>query len=319
MQIIRHIGEQDQSFAGSVVTLGNFDGIHLGHQALITAAVTDSKKLGLPSVVLTFEPHPLSVLAPDRKPKLILAHKDKMQLLQGFGVDIVAVQHFDLAFAKISAEDFVSELLTRRLKACKLWVGKDLRFGQGRKGGVEDLQRWGEKLGFEVAIVEPILVAGDRVSSSRIRQFLSDGRVDEVQAMLGRYHFVSGRVVEGQRRGKDLGFPTANLSPRTEVLPGDGIYATLFHLGGRVLPSVSSIGVNPTFGAGPRTVESFIMGFDENIYGETVQLSFVKRIRNEIKFSSVPNLVAQIRDDVRDAEAILQRVRIDKAATSSLA
>jgi riboflavin kinase/FMN adenylyltransferase len=319
MQIIRHIGEQDQSFSGSVVTLGNFDGIHLGHQALITAAVTDSKKLGLPSVVLTFEPHPLSVLAPDRKPKLILAHKDKMQLLQGFGVDIVAVQHFDLAFAKISAEDFVSELLTRRLKARKLWVGKDLRFGQGRKGGVEDLQRWGKELGFEVAIVEPILVDGDRVSSSRIRQFLSDGRVDEVQAMLGRYHFVSGRVVEGQRRGKDLGFPTANLSPRTEVLPGDGIYATLFHLGGRALPSVSSIGVNPTFGAGPRTVESFIMGFDENIYGETVQLSFVKRIRNEIKFSSVPNLVAQIRDDVRDAEAILQRVRIDKAATSSLA
>jgi riboflavin kinase/FMN adenylyltransferase len=319
MQIIRHIGEQDQSFAGSVVTLGNFDGIHLGHQALITAAVTDSKKLGLPSVVLTFEPHPLSVLAPDRKPKLILAHKDKMQLLQGFGVDVVAVQHFDLAFAKISAEDFVSGLLTRRLRARKLWVGKDLRFGQGRKGGVEDLQRWGKELGFEVAIVAPILVDGDRVSSSRIRQFLSDGRVDEVQAMLGRYHFVSGRVVEGQRRGKDLGFPTANLSPRTEVLPGDGIYATLFHLGGRVLPSVSSIGVNPTFGAGPRTVESFIMGFDENIYGETVQLSFVKRIRNEIKFSSVPNLVAQIRDDVRDAEAILQRVRIDKAATSSLA
>jgi riboflavin kinase/FMN adenylyltransferase len=319
MQIIRHIGEQGQSFSGSVVTLGNFDGIHLGHQALITAAVTDSKKLGLPSVVLTFEPHPLSVLAPDRKPKLILAHKDKMQLLQGFGVDIVAVQHFDLAFAKISAEDFVGELLTRRLKARKLWVGKDLRFGQGRKGGVEDLQRWGKELGFEVAIVEPILVDGDRVSSSRIRQFLSDGRVDEVQAMLGRYHFVSGRVVEGQRRGKDLGFPTANLSPRTEVLPGDGIYATLFHLGGRVLPSVSSIGVNPTFGAGPRTVESFIMGFDENIYGETVQLSFVKRIRNEIKFSSVPNLIAQIRDDVRDAEAILQRVRIDKAATSSLA
>ncbi|MGH7852750.1 MAG: bifunctional riboflavin kinase/FAD synthetase [Candidatus Binatia bacterium] len=315
MQIIRHIGEQD--FAGSVVTLGNFDGIHLGHQTLIAGAVSDCKKLALPSVVLTFEPHPVSVLAPDRAPKLILAHKDKMRLLQGFGVDIVAVQHFDLSFAKLSAEEFVRDLLVRRLKARKIWAGKDLRFGQGRRGGVDDLRRWSNEFGFEVAVVEPILVDGSRVSSSRIREFLSDGRVDEVKAMLGRYHFVSGRVVEGHRRGKDLGFPTANLAPRTEVLPADGIYATLLHLGDRVLPSVSSIGLNPTFGAGPRTVESFIMAFDENIYGEAVQLSFVKRIRDEIKFSSVPDLIAQIRDDVRDAEAVLHGVRIDKIASSS--
>jgi riboflavin kinase/FMN adenylyltransferase len=278
--------------------------------------VSDSKKLALPSVVLTFEPHPLSVLAPDRAPKLILAHKDKMQLLQTFGVDIVAVQHFDLAFAALSAEDFVRDLLVRRLKARKIWVGKDLRFGQGRSGEVEDLRRWGRELGFEVAVVEPILVDGNRVSSSRIREFLRDGRVDAVKTMLGRYHFISGRVVEGHRRGKDLGFPTANLSSRTEVLPLDGIYATLFRLGPRVLQSVSSVGLNPTFGAGPRTVESFIMGFDENIYGEAAQLSFVKRIRNEIKFSSVSDLVAQIRNDVRDAEAILHGVRIDKVASA---
>jgi riboflavin kinase/FMN adenylyltransferase len=316
MQILRHIGERSHELVGSVVTLGNFDGIHLGHQALIAGAVSDSKKLALPSVVLTFEPHPLSVLAPDRAPKLILAHKDKMQLLQTFGVDIVAVQHFDLAFAALSAEDFVRDLLVRRLKARKIWVGKDLRFGQGRSGEVEDLRRWGRELGFEVAVVEPILVDGNRVSSSRIREFLRDGRVDAVKTMLGRYHFISGRVVEGHRRGKDLGFPTANLSSRAEVLPLDGIYATLFRLGPRVLLSVSSVGLNPTFGAGPRTVESFIMGFDENIYGEAAQLSFVKRIRNEIKFSSVSDLVAQIRNDVRDAEAILHGVRIDKVASA---
>jgi riboflavin kinase/FMN adenylyltransferase len=316
MQILRHIGERSHELVGSVVTLGNFDGIHLGHQALIAGAVSDSKKLALPSVVLTFEPHPLSVLAPDRAPKLILAHKDKIQLLQTFGVDIVAVQHFDLAFAALSAEDFVRDLLVRRLKARKIWVGKDLRFGQGRSGEVEDLRRWGRELGFEVAVVEPILVDGNRVSSSRIREFLRDGRVDAVKTMLGRYHFISGRVVEGHRRGKDLGFPTANLSSRAEVLPLDGIYATLFRLGPRVLQSVSSVGLNPTFGAGPRTVESFIMGFDENIYGEAAQLSFVKRIRNEIKFSSVSDLVAQIRNDVRDAEAILHGVRIDKVASA---
>jgi riboflavin kinase / FMN adenylyltransferase len=309
MQVIRHIGEPGEDIAGSVVTLGNFDGIHLGHQVLIGGAVKDSKAFGVPSVVLTFEPHPLKVLAPERAPELILAHKDKLQLLQTLGVDIVAVQHFDLSFAKLGAEEFVRELLVRRLKAKKLWVGKDFRFGQGRKGGVGDLARWGEELGFAVAVVEPIVLNGDRVSSSRIRELLKNGLVDEVKPMLGRYHFVSGRVTDGHRRGRELGFPTANIAPRTEVLPMDGIYATLFHLGGRVLPSVSSVGLNPTFGAGPRTVESFIMDFDEVIYGQPVQLSFVKRLRDEIKFASASELVAQIQKDVQNAEAVLRDLR----------
>ena len=306
MQIIRHIDENSQNLTGSVVTLGNFDGIHRGHQALIGGAVSDSKQIGVPSVVLTFEPHPLRVLAPERAPKLILAPKDKMQILQSLGVDVVAVQHFDLAFAKRSAEEFVSDLLVRRLKARKIWVGRDLRFGQGRKGTVDDLIRWGRDLAFDVAVVEPILVQGNRVSSSRIRELVSKGRVDEVKDMLGRYHFVSGRVVEGNRRGRELGFPTANIAARTEVLPSDGIYATLFHIDTRVLLSVSSIGRNPTFGPGPRTVESFIIDFDEAIYGKTVRLSFIKRIRDEVKFSSIPELIAQIRSDVQSAEAIFR-------------
>lgn len=306
MQIIRHIGEPGEDIAGSIVTLGNFDGIHLGHQVLLQGAVRDSKALGVPSVVLTFEPHPLKVLAPERAPRLILAHKDKLQLLQSLGVDIVAVQHFDRSFAKITAEDFVRELLVKRLRAKKLWVGKDFRFGQGRRGGVEELMRWGDELGFVVAVVDPIMLNGDRVSSSRIRALLSEGRVDEVKPMLGRYHFISGRVADGHRRGRELGFPTANIAPRTEVLPMDGIYATLFHLGSRVLPSVSSVGLNPTFGVGPRTVESFIMDFDELIYGQPVQLSFVKRLRDEIKFASAPELTAQIEKDVQNAQAVLR-------------
>ncbi|MGE5216607.1 MAG: bifunctional riboflavin kinase/FAD synthetase [Chloroflexota bacterium] len=313
MQILRHMDEQALEIAGSVVTLGNFDGIHLGHQALIGGAVEDSRRLGVPSVVLTFEPHPLNVLAPQRAPKLILAHKDKIQLLQNLGVDIVAVQRFDLAFAKLSAAEFVHTLLVGRLKVKKLWVGKDLRFGQGRQGSVDDLLRWGTELGFEVAVVEPILVNGRRVSSSGIRQLVSAGRVDEVKSMLGRYHFVSGRVTEGRRRGRDLGFPTANLALRTEVVPLDGIYATLFHLGERTLLSVSSIGLNPTFGAGPRTVESYIMNFNEEIYGAAVRLSFIKRIREEKKFDSAAELAAQILDDVRHAEAILGDLQISPA------
>ncbi len=310
MQIVRHIDDPGLSLTGSVVTLGNFDGIHMGHQALIGGAVAEAQKLAMPSVVLTFEPHPLKVLAPERAPKMLLAHKDKMQLLQALGVDVVVIQCFDLSFAKLTADEFVRAILVKRLKARKIWVGRDLRFGQGRKGSVADLERWGGELGFAVATVDAILVDGARVSSSRIRQLVMEGHVDLVEPMLGRYHFVSGRVVAGHRRGRDLGFPTANISTRTEVLPMDGIYATLFHLSERRLLSVSSVGVNPTFGYGPRTVESYILNFTEDIYGEAVQLSFVRRIRSEMKFASVDALIAQIRQDVSGAEAIFHAQKL---------
>ena len=311
MQILRHIDDLSVPSQGTVMTLGNFDGIHRGHQALIGAVVAEAKDLGLVSLVLTFEPHPLKVLAPERAPKMLLAHKDKMQLLQALGVDVVVVQKFDLSFAKLSAEDFVRTVLVDQLKARKVWVGKDLRFGQGRKGGVSDLVRWGSELGFSVATVEPILVDGERVSSSHIRELVSNGQVDRVESMLGRYYSLSGRVVGGNRRGRDLGFPTANLSTRAEVMPLDGIYATLFQLGERQYLSVSSIGVNPTFGAGPRTVESFIFDFDRDIYGAAVNLSFVRRIRAEQRFDSVDGLVSQIQRDVDDAKAIFAGLHLD--------
>ena len=304
MQIFRHVNDPGLTLQASVVTLGNFDGIHLGHQALIGGTVAEAKRLGISSVVLTFEPHPLKVLAPDRAPKMLLTHKEKMQLLRDLGVDVVVVQHFDLAFAKLSAEDFVRGLLVERLRPKKVWVGRDLRFGQGRSGSVDDLGRWGADMGFQVSVVEPILVDGVRVSSSHIRQLIGNGSVDQVRPLLGRYHFISGRVTTGHRRGRDLGFPTANIATHTEMLPLDGIYATLFHLGERNLVSVSSVGLNPTFGEGPRSVESFILNFTDDIYGEAVRLSFVMRIREEKKFASVEDLITQIRSDVKSAEAI---------------
>lgn len=306
MQIVRHPDPHAPKLQGSVVTMGNFDGIHLGHRALIDGAVEDARSSRMPSVVLTFEPHPLQVLAPERAPKMLLSHKDKMELLRSLGVDVVMIQHFDLQFAKLAAEEFVRFVLLDRLKAAKIWVGKDLRFGQGRKGGVDDLLRWGTEAGFQVGIVEPILVDGVRVSSSRIRQLITDGKVDGARSLLGRYHFVSGRVVIGHQRGRDLGFPTANISSRTEVLPADGIYATLLHLGERTLWSVSSVGLNPTFGAGPRTIESHILNFHEDIYGAHVKLAFVKKIRDEKKFASTDELANQIRGDVASAQVIFE-------------
>ncbi|HVO92375.1 MAG TPA: bifunctional riboflavin kinase/FAD synthetase [Terriglobales bacterium] len=304
MQIVRHTDTHALMLGRSVVTMGNFDGIHLGHQALICGAVNDARRLQVPSVVLTFEPHPLRVLAPDRAPKMLLSHKDKMELLRALSVDIVVIQNFDLQFANIVAEDFVRGVLLELLKVKKIWVGRDLRFGRERKGTVDHLIHWGVDLEFDVGVVEPILVDGARVSSSRIRQLVVEGRVDAAKALLGRYHFVSGRVISGHRRGRELGFPTANIASRTEVLPADGIYATLFHLGERTLHSVSSVGLNPTFGAGPRTVESYILDFDEDIYGASVKLAFVKRIRDERKFASIEELITQIRGDVISAQTV---------------
>lgn len=308
MKIFRHIEDQGLSTSGTVATMGNFDGIHLGHQALVRNTVEESVRLGCPSTVLTFEPHPLKVLAPERAPLLILSYEDKMALLQSLGVDIVIAQRFDRQFASIGADDFIYRFLVNRLKVKKLWVGRDLRFGQDRKGGTDNLLRLGPSAGFEVGVLDPILLDGVRISSSRIRQLVDEGRVDEVRPMLGRYHFVSGHIVTGHRRGQELGFPTANIASQTEIVPLNGIYATLIQFKNKQWLSVSSVGVNPTFGAGPRTVESFILDYAGDIYGELVKLSFVKRIRDEKKFGMVKDLIAQMHEDVKCAKDVFNEL-----------
>jgi riboflavin kinase/FMN adenylyltransferase len=310
MKAFSDIEDQQLAMTGSVVTLGNFDGIHRGHQALVRHTVEESKRLGYPSIVLTFEPHPLKVLAPERAPRLLLTYQDKLELFQAYGVDIVVAQRFDRQFASITAEDFVRRFLVGRLRTKKLWVGRDLRFGQGRKAGTEDLMRIAPQIGFQVEVLDPISSNGIRISSSRIRGLVEAGCVDEVQPMLGRYHFVSGPVVTGQGRGRKLGFPTANISSQTEVIPLNGIYATLIEVRSRRWLSVSSVGVNPTFGDGPRTVESFIFGLERDIYGESAKLSFVKRIRDEKKFATVEDLIGQMRGDVDRAKAIFEELQL---------
>jgi riboflavin kinase/FMN adenylyltransferase len=316
MEILRHIESRPLAIPHPVLLMGNFDGIHLGHQALLGRAVHDAKALGGRSVVLTFEPHPLKVLAPDKAPRLILTHKDKMTLLQSFGVDVVIVQTFDAAFAGVEADEFVREYLVRRIGVRKMWVGKDLRFGKGRKGRVEDLARCGKDLGFEVGVIKPIQLGGHRVSSSRVRTLIESGEAREASRYLGRYHFVSGRVARGHGRGRQLGYPTANVVPRTEVLPLDGIYASIIQIGERRWPSVTSVGLNPTFGAGPRTVESYIFDFDGDLYDQAVKLMFVQRIREEKKFSSVDLLVEEIKHDVSRAQEILRGVEPASAVPS---
>ncbi len=314
MEIFRHIEDRNISLPKPILTLGSFDGIHLGHQALLQRVVQDAKARDGRSVVLTFEPHPLTILAPQRAPRLILTHKDKMVLLQSYGVDAVIIQPFNSAFANVEAEAFVRGYLVERLKVHKMWVGKDLRFGKGRKGRVEDLIRWGVEGGFEVGIVGPVTLGGVRISSSRIRDLIKRGDVHEVQRFLGRYHFASGRVIPGYQRGRQLGFPTANIVTRTEMLPSDGIYATFLGVDQRLWSSVTNIGVNPTFGGGPRTIESYIFDFSGDLYGRSVKLFFVKRIREEKKFPTPEDLVGQMKKDVLGAQEILNQVSIEERA-----
>lgn len=304
MLVFQHIDDGPPTVNGSVVTMGNLDGIHLGHQELVIRCVDEAQRRNIPSVVVTFDPHPLKILAPLRAPRLLLATEDKLKLLEELGVEIVINQRFDATFSRLGAVDFVRQYFVEKLKTRKIWVGRDLRFGQGRTGNVEQLVEWGVKWGFEVSVVEPILVNGVRVSSSSIRQLIEAGRVDEASMSLGRYHFISGNVVTGHGRGKELGYPTANISSFTEVLPADGIYATLIYIDGERRLSVSSIGTNPTFGAGPRTLESYVLDFSSDIYGKSIRLAFVKRIREERKFSDVTGLIIQIQDDVRSARSI---------------
>lgn len=308
MQILRHIESRKGVIDKLVLTIGNFDGIHLGHQALLGRVVEDAKRCGGRSAVLTFEPHPLKVLRPERAPRLILTLKDKLNLLGGLGMDVVVIQRFNTAFASMEARDFVQEYLARSLKVHKVWVGKDLRFGKARRGRVEDLVHWGAEAGFPVEVLESIEIGGMRISSSRVRDLIEDGAVDEAGTFLGRYHFVSGRVVPGHRRGRELGFPTANIATRTEVIPSNGIYATFLRIDGRPWPSVTSVGTNPTFGSGPKTIESYVLDYSGDLYQRRVKLFFVQRIRREKKFSSSELLVAQIEKDVLVAREIVNKV-----------
>lgn len=303
MQVLRHV---KRTIVRPVVTIGNFDGVHLGHQDLLRRVMEDARSQGGSSVVLTFEPHPLKILAPDFAPRLILARKDKLALLRRVGIDYVLIQRFTPSFCELSAHDFVNGYLAR-LGVETLWVGEDFRFGKDRAGTVKDLTTWGPAAGIRVEVIRAVADSDHAISSSRIRALVEDGQVEAARRQLGRCHFIEGRVVRGHRRGRELGFPTANVRSRTEAAPANGIYATFVELDGRLLHSVTSIGVNPTFGPGARTIEAHVLDFDEDLYGRRLQVHFVERLREERKFPSAERLVRQIEEDVVHARGILDR------------
>jgi riboflavin kinase / FMN adenylyltransferase len=292
------------------VTVGNFDGVHRGHQALVSAAVARAQAAGGLSVVLTFDPHPARVLRPAHAPAALTTLAQKEELLAGLGVDRLAVLPFDAQLARLSPEEFARAVLRDTLGARAVVVGESFRFGHRREGDAQALVELGGRLGFDVHALPAVLEGGRPVSSSRIRSELAHGHVAAADALLGRPYFVDAAVVRGVGRGRTIGVPTANLAPENEILPAPGVYAGHCRLGGGdSWPAVANLGRRPTFGGGDLFLEAHLLGFEGDLYGTRVRLSFQERLRDEERFPSKEALVARIRDDIARARELLSASR----------
>ena len=292
--------------ARPAVTLGNFDGVHLGHRRAFALLRERAQALQAPSVAVTFEPHPVSVLRPDNAPKRILTPRLKQEMIAAQSIDHLVVIHFTREFSRITAAEFVSRVLVEKLQVAELVLGANFRFGHGREGDLESLRKLGERFGFVVHQVEAEGHGGEIISSSRIRRSLEEGAVEEAAAMLGGPYFLEGDVVRGDGRGKLMGFPTANLKIDGDVLVADGVYVTEATSAGATLPGMTHVGRRPTFGLEERTVETHLFDFDRDIYNERIRLHFHHRIRGTVKFSSADALMEQLRLDREEAQRFLR-------------
>ena len=288
---------------GTVVTVGTFDGIHLGHQALFRAIAKRALERGVSSLLLTFEPHPLQVLRPKAAPLLLTTVEEKKEIFAQVGVDYVAFVPFTQEFSKYTPKEFVEEVLVRRLRARELVIGHDHSFGRNREGNVDVLEELGDTYGFDVHVVHGIEMAGEPISSTRIRDVLLEGDVESAIQWLGRPYSVSGRVIRGEGRGQALGFPTANLMqpPENKLLPAEGIYVVRASLGSKLFEGLLHLGPRPTFSGTGSTIELFLIDFSADIYGQHVVVEFLTRIREVRSFASSTELVDQMHEDLKVA------------------
>ena len=291
---------------GSVACIGAFDGLHLGHQALLRHAAARARALGVPAVALTFEPLPREYFARPAPPRLLLP-RAKVLGLRALGADVVGLLRFDARLARMSAEAFVHQLLVERLRVRETWVGPGFRFGQHRGGDLVTLQRQGDRHGFEAGGIPPVLLDGERVSSTRIRAALQAGDFAGATRLLGRPYAIGGHVVRGRQLGRTLGFATANLRFGGKMPPLSGIFATRVHgVAALPMPAVSSFGTRPTVGGVEPLLEAHLFDFDGDLYGRRIEVEFVAKLRDEHKFDDLPALVAQMQRDAAQARAILQ-------------
>jgi riboflavin kinase/FMN adenylyltransferase len=307
MDIIVGIENIHRKFRNPVLTLGNFDGVHLGHQRIFKELKEEARRIDGEAIVFTFDPHPLKILAPQRCPPLITPFKKKLMLMERSGIDVLIVATFDQAFANTTPEAFVKDILVDKIGAREILVGYNYYFGKDRQGNVEMLMRLSQKFGFEVKVIEATKINDIPVSSSKIRELIQDGKMGEVAQLLGRNYLLIGKVIWGADRGKRLGFPTANLEILNGLYPKTGVYAVEVIMGNKTYPGVADVGYNPTFGKNPLSVEVHILDFSLDIYGEEIQLVFLERLRDEKAFENPELLARQIRKDVDAARKILRR------------
>lgn len=309
MKLIERLEDIKEPFKNAVITIGNFDGVHIGHQALFHEVVEKADAVDGTSVAMTFEPHPLRVLQQDHPLPLITLFEQKVELIERSGIDVLICVPFTKAFASMTATEFVAGLLVRTIGMKAIVVGEDYSFGRNREGDIDMLKTFAGQFGFEVLVADWIKTARDypdRISSTRIRDLVREGNVEQAQKMLGRHYQIRGTVVSGRDRGgKLLGIPTANIRLQDELCPKSGIYAVTVDHGRNSYMGVANIGYSPTFDDHQFTVEVHILDFDHRIYGEDIRVNFVQRIRDEIRFGSIDELKTQIHRDIAAAREIL--------------
>jgi riboflavin kinase/FMN adenylyltransferase len=309
LELVRGTAALTRRLTRPVVTIGNFDGVHLGHRAILDRVITRARAQDGEAVLYTFDPHPRKVLQPDRAPDLLATMEQKIELLEQTGLDVLIVEHFDLEFARTPPELFVREFIYRRIRPIEVYVGYDFHFGRDREGSMRLLTETGPLLGFSVTIIPEVKVEDRDVNSTRIRDLLKAGDVEAAAELLGRPFAIRGPVVEGKQRGRGFGFPTANLAPSSEIVPGAGVYVCELCLvddgdpaAGSVLPAVTNVGYRPTFEDESELIpEAHAIDFSGDLYGRNVDLRFLARLRSERKFDSLDALREQIARDVEAA------------------
>ena len=308
MRVIRHLERQRDRIPGTVLTLGNFDGVHLGHQAIVRHAVAAARADGGRVVALTFHPHPMAVLVPERAPALLQSLHDRLATLRQLGVELAVLQRFTHAFAALDPEEFVRDFLLRHLEIRRVVVGYSVNFGRNRAGSVETFRAQGARYGFAVEVIGPVTVEGEQVSSSALRKVLQEGEMGRARRLLGRPYSLRGRVIVGERRGRTLGFPTANLHLRPRVLlPPDGVYAVRVPLDGRSYAGVLNVGMRPTFGERRRTIEVHLLDFSGDLYRRWLTVELLEWLRGEMKFAGPDALRGAIAADIARARGVLAR------------
>ncbi len=305
MIVYRSLDEIVPPLARTVVTIGNFDGVHLGHREIFRRLKQAARDCGGASVVVTFDPHPLKVLPTTKQVRLINTAAEKELLIGASGVDHLVVIPFDFEFARLTAREFVERVLVGKLGVHHLIIGYDYSFGRGREGNVSLLKQLGDEFGFQVEVLEPIGKDGVVYSSSLVRELIRGGAVADVVRFLGRHYSLAGTVIHGHHRGQGLGFPTANLAAEKEIVPAHGVYAVRVKVGETIYDGACNVGITPTFGGDQPVIEVFLFDYAGDLYGQEIRVYFIARLRDEVKFASPEELKTAIAHDVARCREVL--------------